>query len=88
MDIIKPGQTLKTCVLHLIKKNPENSSLKGKLKRVIRDLIVNLIPHFRDNHIIVARKVESYEDMITKAPKIVNNFDEWMNQRQTFGKPR
>jgi len=73
---------------HLIKENRENSSLKGKLKRVIRDLIVNLIPHFRDNHIIVARKVESYEDMLIKAPKIVNNIDEWINQRQTFEKSR
>ena len=73
---------------HLIKKNPENSSLKGKLKSVIRDKVVNLIPHFRDNHIIVVRKIKSYKDMVIKAPKIVNNFDEWMSQRQTFGESR
>ena len=73
---------------HLIKKNTEHSSPKGKLKSVIRDMVVNLIPHFRDNHIIVARKIKAYKDMVIKAPKIVKNYDEWINQRQTFGKPR
>ena len=72
----------------LVRQDLRKLSLKGKIKNIIQKLVIKIFPYLRDNHIIVARKVESYEDMVIKAPKIVNNTDEWIKQRQTFGKSR
>ena len=39
----------------------------------------------RDNHIIVAKKVQSYEDMVAASPKIVSDMDDWIVQRSQHG---
>ena len=68
----------------LIKKDLRKPSFKGKLADEVRKLVIRVFPHHRDNHILVAKKVKSYKDMLAIAPKIVNDMNEWLCQRQTF----
>ena len=68
----------------LIKKDRRKLSAKGKLGDEIRKVAIRLFPYLRDNHIIVAKKVKSYEEMLTTAPKLVNDYDDWILQRGIF----
>ena len=68
----------------LVRNNLERLSLKGKIKSTIRTLIKKIFPYLRDNHIIVAKKVNSYDDMIADAPKVVSDVAEWIKQRKRF----
>jgi SAM-dependent methyltransferase len=70
----------------LTKKDGRKLSLRGRVANEVRKLAVRFVPHLRDNHILVARKVRSYEEMLATAPKVVSEMDEWMSQRQTFSK--
>jgi len=68
----------------LRKSNRQKRSLRGTLANIVQKLTVPLVTHLRDNHILVARKVKSYEEMCDTAPKVVSEIDEWNNQRQEF----
>ena len=68
----------------LVKKDLNKLSLIGKLKKLVRKMAIKFVPHLRDNHIIVAKKVKSYEDMIASAPNVVSEMDEWISQRKIF----
>jgi len=68
----------------LIRQDIEKLSFKGKIKRLIRDFARKTVPHLRDNHIIVARKVKSYEEMMNESPRIVSDMDDWVEQRNRF----
>ena len=59
-------------------------SIKEKLIDYVRKLSIKLFPHFRDNHILIARKVLPYEKMLTAAPSVVSDTDEWMIQRNKY----
>jgi SAM-dependent methyltransferase len=69
----------------LVKKDLRMLSIKGKLVDEVQKLSTKVLPHLRDNHIFVAKKVKSYEDMLATAPRVVNDMDEWVRQRQAFG---
>ena len=66
---------------HLVKDDRRKLSLKGRLADWARKIAIKIIPYLRDNHIIVAKKVQSYEDMVAAAPKIVSDMEDWLAQR-------
>jgi len=68
----------------LIKKDRRKLSLRGRLVKAVQKLAIKSFPHLCDNHILVARKVKSYEEMLDAAPKVVSDLDAWMRQRQAF----
>jgi hypothetical protein len=70
----------------LVCQLPHKLSFVGKLKSTIRNAAKKIFLHLSDNHIIVARKVKSYENMIATAPKIVSEQDAWVEQRKKFSK--
>ena len=70
----------------LTKIDRRELSLRGRLVDEVRKLAIRFVPHLRDNHILVARKVRTYEEMLATAPKVVSEMDEWVSQRQTFSK--
>jgi SAM-dependent methyltransferase len=43
------------------------------------------VPHFRDNHLLVARKSVQYQEMLKSGPKITHDQREWMAQRSKYG---
>jgi len=69
----------------LIRKDLRNLSLKGRLVDEIRKLSIRIIPHLRDNHILVARKVKTFEEMQHSSPKVVSDLEDWTSQRERFG---
>ena len=69
----------------LVKKDLRMLSIKGKLVDEVQKLSTKVLPHLCDNHILVARKVKSYDEMLAKAPRVVSDIDDWVNQRQAFG---
>lgn len=58
--------------------------LKNKLKGLLRNLVKSLFPRLRDNHFIIARKVQNYSATCAKAPKLCTDFEQWMKQRSQF----
>ena len=68
----------------LIKKDRRKLSLRGRSVKAVNKLAIKFFPHLCDNHILVARKVKSYEEMLDAAPKVVSDLDAWMRQRQAF----
>jgi SAM-dependent methyltransferase len=68
----------------LVKNDPHKLSLIGKLKKLVRNTAIKFVPHLRDNHIIVAKKLKSYEEMLATTPKLTSQTDEWVRQRQLF----
>jgi ubiquinone/menaquinone biosynthesis C-methylase UbiE len=70
----------------LRKKDRLKRSFIGSIVNIIQKLAVPILPQLRDNHILVARKVKTYEEMRDTAPKVVSEIDEWHHQRQEFSK--
>jgi SAM-dependent methyltransferase len=68
----------------LVKKDLRKLSPKRKLADEVRKLAKHVFPHFSDNHILVAKKVKSYKDMLAIAPKIATDMNEWLCQRKSF----
>ena len=68
----------------LVKKDLRKLTPKRKLADEVRKVAIRLFPYLRDNHIIVAKKVKSYEEMLTTAPKLVNDYNDWILQRGIF----
>ena len=68
----------------LTKIDRRELSLRGRLVDEVRKLAIRFVPHLRDNHIFVARKVRTYEEMLATAPKVVSEMDEWISQRKNF----
>ena len=68
----------------LLKVAREQYSFVRKLKNLIKKAAVQTVPHFRDNHILVARKRIDYDTMMDSAPKVAADMDQWVSQRKTF----
>jgi SAM-dependent methyltransferase len=68
----------------LFSRESKELSLKGKIKKSIQNFARSLFPHLCDNHIIVAKKIKSYQNMNLTAPKIVSNNDLWIEQRREY----
>ena len=68
----------------LIKKDRRKLTFRGRVVDEVRKLAVKFVPQLRDNHILVARKVKTYEEMIASAPNVVSEMDEWISQRKNF----
>ena len=60
------------------------AGIMGKVKKAVKRIVGKSIPHFRDNHIIVAMKCLDYVEMLKSAPIIVNSKDDWVAQRKRF----
>jgi len=70
----------------LFKKDQRQLSVKGRLADEMRKIAIHIFPHLRDNHILVARKVKPYEEMLSTAPNVVSDTGAWVSQRQAFRK--
>jgi hypothetical protein len=68
----------------LIKKDRRKLTFRGRVVDEVHKLAVKFVPQLRDNHVLVARKVNTYEEMIITAPKVVNDMDAWIAQRHKF----
>jgi len=68
----------------LVKMDLRKQSIKKKLINWIQKLTIKILPHLRDNHILVAKKVKTYEEMMSSAPKLLSDMNEWINQRKVF----
>jgi len=56
------------------------------LKALLRSALKNLLPHLKDNHLIVARKVREYDPTGETSPTMTSDIDAWVNLRKHFSK--
>ncbi|HEO64497.1 MAG TPA: hypothetical protein ENI73_01370 [Spirochaetes bacterium] len=58
-------------------KKPRYSGVKG----LVVNNLVKYIPHLRDHHILIAEKIEDYNDNLLKRPKPTHSMSEWIQMR-------
>jgi SAM-dependent methyltransferase len=69
----------------IVKKRLRSSSnIKRKIANILNQILIKFIPHMRDNHLLIARKIVDYNIMMQNAPKIVGEYDKWLEQRKFF----
>jgi SAM-dependent methyltransferase len=66
------------------KRIHRHSNIKRKIAAFANKMLINFFPHLRDNHLLIARKIVDYDIMMENAPKIVAEYDKWMEQRKKF----
>ena len=57
---------------------------KNNLKKILRSILKYLFPHLRDNHFIIARKVQDDQWINSHAPSLTNDYQIWMKQRMQY----
>ena len=57
---------------------------KYSIKRILRALIVYLVPHLRSHQILHARKIKNYDELVSCRPVSTTDKKEWMQLRKSY----